>query len=344
VGSQQHLQRLAEHRRVEHFALEFDCPTQQCICLHRRLEDADVAGDLGGRWGVRHLAQVDVAGVNRLLAGEPQRSFLAGMTEHHARFVVAVQVQPAPDIVGLDEFVRHGGVADQHFHPPDHPLAGDARLEQDLIEEKLELLGPVLGGDVDAHRLGEIVDAEHHVPYRGIGHDLRGDLQRLGMLDDGLDGDAPVHPGQPRREIADFSGAVGFPGFRQHYHVDVIGEVAHHLNILVVFFGTEGVDANRHGDVVALEVRQFLAQQVAAQSFLAAAVFQIEQQCVGVGIAGVLLETQGGSLEVFVDAQGRRVLHRRVIKLDAGPKIPEYRGGYRHAGLPLDQGLRMRVN
>ena len=166
--------------------------------------------DLGGRWACTPPCTGGCGGVDHLLAGEPQRRLLAGMTVHHARFLVAVQVQPAAHVVGLDEVLRHGGFADQRFHAADHALAGDARLEQDLVQVELELLGPVLRGvmwmPIALEKSWMPNTTCFTVEYC---HDLRGDLERLGMLDDGLDGDARVEPRPARREIADLGGAVG---------------------------------------------------------------------------------------------------------------------------------------
>ena len=43
VRAEQRLQRLAEHRRVEHLAFELDRAAQQRVGLDRRLEDRDLA-------------------------------------------------------------------------------------------------------------------------------------------------------------------------------------------------------------------------------------------------------------------------------------------------------------
>ena len=53
--------------------------------------------------------------------------------------------------------------------------------------------------DLDAHRFGEVVDTEHHVLHRAVLHQLRCDLERLGMFDDGLDGDGVLQPDEKTR-------------------------------------------------------------------------------------------------------------------------------------------------
>ena len=220
---------------------------------------------------------------------------------------------------------------------PDDTDAGDARLEDDLVQEVGQFLGPAPRRDVDAHGLGEVVDAEHHVLHRGVGHDVRGNLQGLGMLDDGLDGDARIHADQGRRQVTDLGRAIGLAGLGQHHHVDVVGQVAQHEQVLVVLLGAEGVDAHRHGQVVPVQTGQFPAQQVARQGLLPAAVLEVEEQRLGVTVAGMLMETLGGRLQVLVQAQGRGVLHRRVVELDAGPVIAQHAAGYSHRGLLFSQ-------
>ena len=53
------------------------------------------------------------------------------------------------------------------------------------------------------------------------------------------------------------------------------------------------------------------------------------RQRLGVTVAGVLLETLGGRLQILVQAQGRGVFHRRVVELDAGPVFTQARGQIR---------------
>ena len=92
----------------------------------------------------------------------------------HARFLVAVQVQPAAHVVrARRSSPASWRLADQRLHAADHALAGDARLEEDVVQVELELLGPVARRDLDAHRLGEVVDAEDHVLHRRVLHELR---------------------------------------------------------------------------------------------------------------------------------------------------------------------------
>jgi hypothetical protein len=141
------------------------------------------------------------------------------------------------------------------------------------------------------------------------------------MLDDGLDGDARIHARQTGGQVADLRRPIGLAGLGQHDHVDVVGQVAQHHEILLVLIGAEGIDAHRHRQVVPVQAGQFPAQQIPRQGLLAATVFQVEQQGLGVAMAGVLLETLGGRLQILVQAQGRRVFHRRVVELDAGPIV-----------------------
>ena len=111
------------------------------------------------------------------------------------------------------------------------------------------------------------------------------DLERLGVLDDGLDGDAVVQPHQHRREVADLGGAVGFARLGEHHHVEVVGEVAHQREVLLVFLGAERVDAHRDLHfLLARQGRQLAAQQLAAHLLLAAAVLEVEEQRVGGGV------------------------------------------------------------
>ena len=191
------------------------------------------------------LHGMDVRGVDHLLAGQAHRGLLAGVLVDDARLLVAVQVEPAAHVVGLDEVLRHRRLADERLHAADHALAGDARLEEDVVQVELELLGPVARRDVDAHRLGEVVDAEHDVLHRRVLHQLGGDLERLGVLDDRLDGDAVVEPHEDGGEIADLGGAVGLARLGEHHHVEVIGQVADQREVLLVLLGAERVDAHR---------------------------------------------------------------------------------------------------
>ena len=92
--------------------------------------------------------------------------------------------------------------------PPITPLPAMRASNSISLQEELELLGPALGRDLDAHRLGEVVDAEHDVLHRRVLHDLGRDLERLGMLDHRLDGDAvveaasrPTGRGSPARRM-----------------------------------------------------------------------------------------------------------------------------------------------
>ncbi len=328
VGAQQRLQRLAEHRRVEHLALELDRAAQQRVGLDRRLEDRDPRPGLRRRGREGHLAGMDVRGVDHLLAGKPQGGLLAGVPVDDARLLVAVQVQPAAHVVGLDEVLRHGALADEGLHAADHALARDARLEEDVVQVELELLGPVARRDLDAHRLGEVVDAEHDVLHGRVLHELRGDLERLGVLDDRLDGDPVVQAHEHRGEVADLGGAVGLAGLGEHHGVEALRQVADQGEVLLVLLRAERVDA--HGDLhLALpgQVRQLAAQELAAHLLLAAAVLQVEQERVRGRVPRVLLEAGRRLVQVLVDAERGRVLHRRVVDLDAGPVVAQDLGG-----------------
>src|SRR5436190_8653244 len=68
MRAQERLQRLAEHGRIEHLAFELDGTTQQRVRLDRGLEDRDPRLDLRGRRRERHLAGMDVRGMDHLLA------------------------------------------------------------------------------------------------------------------------------------------------------------------------------------------------------------------------------------------------------------------------------------
>src|SRR5262245_19882009 len=324
VRAQQRLQRLAEHRRIEHLALELDRPAEQRIGLDRRREDRAFARDVGRRGRVRDLAQVDVAGVDHLLAGEAHRGLLARVLVHDARFVVAVQVEPAADVVVLDVFFRHHRLADQRLDPADDALAGDARLEHHLVQEEPELLGPALGRDLDAHRLGEVVDPEHDVLHRRVLHDLGRDLERLRVLDDRLDGDRAIERRQEPRQIADLGRTVGFARLRQHDHVDVIGQVADQRHVLLVLVGAERVHPQRDLQVpAAQQPGQLAVQEITAHLLLPAAVLEVEDQRVGERVVRVLLEPLGRGVQVLVDAERGSVLDRRIVELDAGPEVRE---------------------
>jgi hypothetical protein len=273
--------------------------------------------------------------MDHLLAREPQRGFFKRVAVDDARFLVAVQVEPAAHVVGLDEFLRHGRVADQGLHRADHALARDARLEEDVVQVELELLGPVPRRDLDAHGLGEVVDAEHHVLHRRVLHEVGRDLERLRVLDDGLDGDAVVEAHEHRREVADLGRSVGFARLRQHDDVEVVGEIAHERQVGLVLLGPERVDADAHLQALApRKARELAPQELAAHLLLPAAVLEIEEEGVRGGMPGMLAETLRGAFQVFVQPERGRVLDRGVIDLDSGPVIAQHRGRRR--------GLRRR--
>ena len=76
VGARERLQGCAGPGRFEHLSLELDGAAEERIGFHRRPEDLDLGLDLGRGGRERHLAGVDVGGVDHLLAREPQGCLL----------------------------------------------------------------------------------------------------------------------------------------------------------------------------------------------------------------------------------------------------------------------------
>ena len=171
---------------------------------------------------------MNMVGMNDLLAGQAHGRFLAGVTMHHMGFGVAVQIQPAAHVMVFHEMLGHGVFIDQHLDAADDALALDARFEQQHLQVGLQLLHPVLRGDANGHGLGEVMNAEHHVPHRGILHQLRRQLEGVGVFDDGLDLNARVDARQPGGQVPDFRRTVGLPGLGQHDHMDMFGQGVDH--------------------------------------------------------------------------------------------------------------------
>ena len=161
--------------------------------------------------------------MNDLLAGHAHRGFFARVAVDDAAFFVAVQIEPATHIIGLDKIFRHGRLADQRLHTADDAFAGDTRFEQHLIHEVRELFRPAPWRDLNAHCLGEIMNAEDDVFDGRVLHQIRRDFQRLRMLNDRLNGDAMVQPDEDGREITDFRRAISLARFGKHHRVDVVG-------------------------------------------------------------------------------------------------------------------------
>ena len=120
---------------------------------------------------------MDMVGVNHLFSGEALGGLFTGVAIDHMGLLIAMQVEPAPNVSRLDKIDRHGLVVDQHLYPADNPFTVDTGLEQDHIQIGLELFGPVFGGDVDGHGLGEVMYPEDHVAHGLVLHQIRCQLE-----------------------------------------------------------------------------------------------------------------------------------------------------------------------
>ena len=76
----------------------------------------------------------------------------------------------------------------------------------------------------------------------------------------------------------------------------------------------------------ALEVGQLLPEKLATQLFLATAIFQVEDESMSMGCMCMFLHAQRSRFQIFVDAQGGRILDGRVIQLDTGPVATQHAG------------------